>query len=259
MQDQNKLEIPKVLEPTPTDSYILLVADPKKVFPDDIASKWMLGLLAAHNDISIALRMFAAYLTDSDDLNSIHGIYRSGYQYYFWRLLYAHNYEALLLFEEANESQNKLIEAIWSDEEVRAKFAQLNELLETKSVNDVGEIKVREILRGIRLVTFHYKLDGEPFPKVDWMQQLTAIKPDTPLSIYPASNKLIEGQHIIAHEYNIAKLNLFNFSDRKIHQEVLNKLSGEMVRLIEICLGVYVRHRPDFKKKRYPDNAERTD
>jgi hypothetical protein len=92
-------QVPALLEPL--GEFGTLKADPAKFFPDDPASRWMMSLLLANEDIGLAMKLMTTYLASPTLSDGRHAQYRTSHMLYFWRLWLAHIHEAWRTFNKS--------------------------------------------------------------------------------------------------------------------------------------------------------------
>lgn len=231
------LQIPLLLEPQ--GEIGIFKADPTKFFPDDPASRWMLSLLLANEDIGVTLKLVSTYLMSPRVSIEPHAQYRTSHMLYFWRLWLAHIHEAWCGFNKAvDHGVVRRVKAAEDVEQARRKIAEL------RGRKIVGELTASDLLEKCRHVTFHYsEQDGDK-----WPEQLKSLGPDFHVCITHGDSKDVDSRWLIADEYTLSRLNPFEFGNRSMH-EAMRDIAMDTISLVRLCQKHYFNERqPGFLK-----------
>lgn len=219
--------IPKLFESG--RNLVFLRRDPRRLFPDDAASRWMLSLLAASHDIGLTMKTVTPFLIASKLKGRHPGQYRFSHMFYFWRLWLSHVHEAWLMYNRP--IPNSMVTAIKNRPEVREAF---RDVCKTRGRRIVNGISAGDLMEKCRNITFHYdEREGD-----DWPSQLKRIPKRFPLCIVEEGGKSVDARWLIADEYMISRLNKLKFGSRGL-QRTTSRLTHQIIRLIRLCQAAY--------------------
>lgn len=229
------LQVPTLLEPQ--GELGTLKADPATFFPDDPASRWMLSLLLANEDIGLALKLVSTYLMSPRISVEPHAQYRTSHMLYFWRLWLAHIHEAWHAFNKAVD--HDVVRRVKAAEDV--KLAQ-RKIAELRGRRIIGELTAADLLEKCRHVTFHYsEQDGDK-----WPEQLESLGPDFHVCVTHGDSKDVDTRWLIADEYVLSRLNPFELGNREMH-EAMRDIAMNTISLVRVCQKHYFNERePGF-------------
>lgn len=230
-------EIPRLLVPPRGSSYVVVDFDVAKVFPDDKTSRWMLGLLAARNDLSISLKFNTPFMVTPTSENKAEALYTTSHATYFWRLLISQVAEAWVTFNRGRGSKDPVIAQVIATEKVQDRLKQVLEAFgkKTPEGHSVGEF----LERG-RASTFHYYDDEGD----DWVKQLESIK-EEPFMIVPENEKgkQVAARYITADEWINSRLNPVGYGSAEFHKTLLVPAVFDVIKLIDDCSYWYLEVR----------------
>lgn len=225
-----EFQIPAILEPVGELGYI--EANPSLFFPDDKASRWMLGLLLASEDIGVTMKLLTPYIMSPKVGVELHSQYRTSHMLYFWRLLLAHVHEAWCSF---NKSGDPLIVKIKGNNEVKDLIRKINKLRGRKVV---GRKTAGDFMESCRHSIFHYGVDDED----RWGGTLKDMPADFKICVTHSELKSVDTRWLIADAYLLSRLNFAGFSDRDL-QGTTRDVSIEIINLIRVCQKAYFNER----------------
>ena len=230
-------EIPRLLVPPQNSPYVVVDCEVAKVFPDDNASRWVLGLLAARNDLSISLKFNTPFMVAPQVENKAEALYRTSHAIYFWRLLIAQVAEAWVTFNRGRGGKDPLIAQIIGTERVQARHKQVLDAFGRKSPEGHS---VGEFLERCRASTFHYYDDEGD----EWAKQLELIK-DEPFFIVPEAEKekQVSCRYITADEWINSRLNAVGFGSSDFHKAQLVPAAFDVIKMIDDCSYEYLKVR----------------
>ncbi|MBI3297400.1 MAG: hypothetical protein HYZ75_04510 [Elusimicrobia bacterium] len=228
---RERYPIPSLFEPR--HGLGLFRRDPKKFFPDDVASRWMLSLLAAAHDIGLSLKMVTPFMVSPNLKKKFSRQYRFSHLFYFWRLWLSHSHEAWLMFNRP--VRHPIVEAVKAAPEVRRAF---EEVCRTRGRAIVRGLTAGDLMEKCRNITFHYdERDGDK-----WRSQLRSIPRRFPLCIVDGEGKDVDARWLIADEYLLSRLNRIKFSSRRLHRTT-SRLTHQINGLIRVCQKAYFSER----------------
>jgi hypothetical protein len=212
-------------------------ADPAKFFPDDAASRWMLGLLLANEDIGLAMKMVSTYMGSPTLSVKPHAQYRTSHMLYFWRLWLAHIHEAWDAFNKGGD--DPIIKQVKGTEAVKKAFRTVADLRGQRVVRD---LTAAELFDKCRHVTFHYyEEDGD-----DWANQLKKLPADFEISLTHGDYRDVDSRWLIADEYLLSRLNPLEFGSKEMHK-VMADIAIDTMGLIRTTQKEYFNVRqPGF-------------
>ncbi|MBI3563580.1 MAG: hypothetical protein HY079_00120 [Elusimicrobia bacterium] len=223
--------IPAMLELT--KGIVTFRRDPRKYFPDDVASRWMLSLLAASHDIGLSQKLVTPFMVAGPLKNQFQRQYRFSHLFYFWRLWLAHVHEAWLMFNK--RADHPVVLAIKADPKIRAAFAAV---CATRGKKALKDLTAGDLMAKCRNVTFHYdEREGDK-----WKKQLKMLSHRFPLFITDGDGKQSDTRWLVADEYYLSRLNRLKFSSVRL-QKTTSKLTHEILFLVNACQQVYFEQR----------------
>jgi hypothetical protein len=221
-------------EPKDGSKMLPLHFDNNQYFPDDPASRWILMLLVARNDLGVSIKLQAPFVFAPDSPDSERSLYRLSHQAYFWRLTMAQLAEVWGAFNRGAQSE-VVIKAVCNDPKVKAAQATVVQLLSHRS----GTLKPEDLMKRCRVVTQHY-YDNEGD---DWGNQLKSIPIAQPAALVPDSGFAVDVRYIVADEYIMSRLNMVGILNRELHSESLQDITAKMLALVDACIEAYVEAR----------------
>ena len=223
-------------EPGSDSKLLPLYFDNNQYFPDDLASRWILMLLVARNDLGVSIKLQAPFVFAPDSSDSERSLYRLSHQAYFWRLTMAQLAEVWGAFNKGAQSE-VVIKAVCDDSKVKAAKAAVVQLLSQRS----GNLKPEDLMKRCRVVTQHY-YDNEGD---DWGKQLKSIPATQPAALVPDSGFAVDVRYIVADEYIMSRLNMVGVLNRELHSKSLQDMTAKMLALVDSCIEAYIEgHRP---------------
>lgn len=224
------LHVPISFEPR--GDFGLLKGDPAALFPDDAASRWMLSLLAANQDIGLALKLIAPFLAVPRSSVEPHRQYRVSHMLYPFRLWIAHIHEGWVAFNQAVD--HDIVRRIKAAEKVEAARRKAAELRGKR----IGSVSVGEIMEQCRHAAFHYTewVDDK------WREQLGLIGHDFALCVTHGDYKDVDSRWLVADEYVLSRLNRVDFGNRELHA-AMRDMAFEITDLIRATQVEYFKLR----------------
>lgn len=231
-----ELQIPAIFEPVGELGHI--DANPAVFFPDDKASRWMLGLLLASEDIGVAMKIFAPYLMSPKVEEDAHRKYRTSHMLYFWRLWLAHIHEAWRAF---NQNADLVVRNVKETSEVKEVVRKIKEL---RGRRVVGKMTAGDFMEKCRHTVFHYTEEDSD----EWGERVKGLSPEFNVCITHGELKNVDARWLIADEYLLSRLSIAGLRDKELN-EITRDLAIEIMNLIKKCQEAYFNERePGFSK-----------
>ncbi len=216
-----------------TKGIVTFRRDPRRYFPDDDASRWMLSLLAASHDIGLSLKLVTPFMVARPLKDNFQRQHRFSHLFYFWRLWLAHVHEAWLMFNK--RTAHPAVLAIKADPNIRAAFAAV---CATRGKKVLKDLTAGDLMEKCRNVTFHYdEREGDK-----WKKQLKSLSHRFPLFITDGDGKQSDTRWLVADEYFLSRLNRLKFSSVRL-QQATSRLTHEILFLVNACQQVCFEQR----------------
>jgi hypothetical protein len=165
--------------------------------PEDAASRWILELMTAQNDLSISLKLLGSFSEAPPPRDALHGAYRNSHYLFFMRLLIGQVCEAWITFNQKNRINSSLINKITATDTVKALHGEVRDLL-SKKIDGTTPLELAE---KIRLSVFHFS-DKDAG---GWVAEMKAIGSGTIFGL-TKSGLAVDRRWIIADQFVFARL-----------------------------------------------------
>lgn len=218
------------------------MVDFKVAFPDDPASRWMLGLLTTANDLSISFKLWAPYMIVPLTDEPTHRLYHASHMTYFMRLIMAQVHEGWSVLNKGLQQCDPIFTKACAGQDVQDILKMMRRALGTKF--DDPAHKPSDLFRRCRAATFHYYDDEED----SWAEQLKIIG-EEPMIIAPAPTsgkpaaKSTETRYIVADEWINSRLGPAGFHNMDMHRKSLMPVTFKFLKLVEKMTIAYVKAR----------------
>lgn len=235
-------EIPEMFRPPAGRNLVKANVDFKVAFPDDKASRWMLGLLTTANDLSISFKLWAPYMLVPLPSEPTHSLYQASHMTYFMRLVMAQVHEGWTVVNKGIAKKDPVITAACASDDIQGMLKTMREAL-GEDFDDPAH-KPSDLFRRCRAATFHY-YDDEPD---SWAEQLKLIG-DEPMLIAPEAApgkpapKSTETRYIVADEWINSRLGPVGFHNMEMHKNSLMPVAFKFLALVEKITIAYIKAR----------------
>jgi hypothetical protein len=229
-------EISRVFEPPKDKPLGRVMLDFKKAFPADRASRWMMGLLAARNDLSITLKLLAPFLVSPTPTDDTRVLYRASHTQYFWRLLMSQVYEVWTVYNQRRGSDDPAVVTVRSDERVKKTVAEIARALGDEFAE--GH-KPGRLMQRCRVATFHYYDDEGD----SWEEQLELIEKEPFFILSDDSNRAVDTRYIVADEWINSRLGPVGYGNREMHEKSIKPAASLILSLVDTCALAYLKAR----------------
>jgi hypothetical protein len=222
--------VPEMFEPNPEEKLGRIRGDFDALFPEDPASRWILELMTAQNDICIVLKLLESFseTPDSDDLRQA---YQNSHYLFFYRMLIAQTYEAWLTFNQKDRIESPIVKRIVEHDNVKKMHQKIRDLL-GKKFN--GGKTPLELMEKLRLSAFHYS-DNDAG---NWAADLKSNDGGPVLGI-AGSKFIVDRRWIVADKFVLARLRQAGLGNKDLHGQGAMRAAMVIIRLIDACIDQY--------------------
>lgn len=227
--------MPEMFEPRSGEMLEPIRGDFDAWFPDDSASRWILELMTAQNDISITQKLLLSFdeAPGSDDLRKA---YQNSHYLFFYRMLMAQTYEAWLTFNQKDNIKSPIVKRVAECDNVNKLCQDVRDLLSKKS--DGGKTPL-ELAKKLRLSAFHYS-DKDVG---DWAADLKARDGGSVLGIARPTRLVVDRRWIVADKFVLARLRQAGLGNKDLHARGVSRAAAAIIRLIDACINQYGAER----------------
>lgn len=225
---------PEMFEPNSKEALEPIRGDFDAWFPDDPASRWILELMIAQNDISITLKILRSF-SDIPNSEYLRQTYQLSHYLFFSRMLIAQTYEAWVAFNQKDKIQSPVIRRVIESGEVEKIHQEILSLLSEKFN---GGKTLLDLAEKVRLSIFHY-FDADAG---NWAADLKSMEEDTSLFGISRSQLMLDRRWIVADKFILARFRQAGLGGWDLHRRVMI-MADRIIHLIHACVNQYGTRR----------------